>query len=100
MRDLSRFSGGRPQAIDLKRVLSDPVDGFRYLARQPSILHPLLLTFVTIMIIGPAIGLLAAIVHAEGGSIVDLDLLAASSSLGAPGWGRSASPWMRATLGY
>jgi MFS family permease len=83
LRDLSRRSGGHPQAIDVKRVLSDLVDGLRYLAREPSILHPLLLTFVTIMITGPVIGLLAAIVHAEGGSIVDLGLLAASSSLGA-----------------
>jgi predicted MFS family arabinose efflux permease len=83
LRDLSRQSGDHPQAIDAKRVLSDLVDGLRYLARQPSILHPLLLTFVTITIVGPAIGLLAAIVHNEGGSIVDLGLLAASSSLGA-----------------
>jgi MFS family permease len=83
LRDLSRRSGDDPQAIDVKRVLSDLVDGLRYLARQPSILHPLLLTFVTITIVGPVIGLLAAIVHAEGGSIVDLGLLAASSSLGA-----------------
>jgi len=83
LRDLGRRSGDDPQAIDVKRVLSDLVDGLRYLARQPSILHPLLLTFVTITIVGPAIGLLAAIVHAEGGSIVDLGLLAASSSLGA-----------------
>ena len=83
LRDLSRQSDGPPQTLDLKRVLSDLVDGFRYLARQPSILHPLLLTFVTIMIVGPAIGLLPAIVHNEGGSIVDLGLLAASTSLGA-----------------
>ena len=83
LRDLSRQSGDRPQALDAKRVLSDLVDGLRYLARQPSILHPLLLTFVTIMMVGPAIGLLAAIVHAEDGSIVDLGLLAASTSLGA-----------------
>jgi predicted MFS family arabinose efflux permease len=83
LRDLSRKSAGRPQSLDVKRVLSDLVDGLRYLVQQPSILHPLLLTFVTIMIIGPAIGLLAAIVHNEGGSIVDLGLLAASSSLGA-----------------
>jgi MFS family permease len=83
LRDLSRQSGDRPQALDVKRVFSDLVDGLRYLSRQPSILHPLLLTFVTIMIVGPAIGLLPAIVHAEGGSIVDLGLLAASTSLGA-----------------
>jgi predicted MFS family arabinose efflux permease len=83
LHDLSRQSADHPQAVNVKRVLSDLADGLRYLARQPSILHPLLLTFVTIMIVGPAIGLLAAIVHNEGGSIVDLGLLAASTSLGA-----------------
>jgi MFS family permease len=83
LRDLSRQSADHPQAVDVKRVLADLVDGLRYLARQPSILHPLLLTFVTITIAGPVFGLLAAIVHAAGGSVVDLGLLAASSSLGA-----------------
>jgi hypothetical protein len=61
----------------------DLVDGFRYLVRQSSILHPLLITFVTILIVGPTIGLLAAIVHTEEGSIVQLGILAASTSLGA-----------------
>jgi MFS family permease len=83
LRDVSRQSGARPQALDVRRVLADLVDGLRYLAQQPPILHPLLLTFVTILIVGPAFGLLAAIVHAAGGSIVDLGLLSASSSLGA-----------------
>jgi MFS family permease len=83
LRDLSRQSGDRPEVLDGKRVLSDLVDGLRYLGQQPSILHPLLLTFVTIMVVGPTIGLLAAIVHAEDGSIVDLGLLSASFSLGA-----------------
>jgi MFS family permease len=83
LRDLSRQPADQPQSLDVKRVVSDLVDGLRYLARQPSILHPLLLTFITITIVGPAIGLLAAIVHNEGGSIVDLGLLAAASSLGA-----------------
>jgi predicted MFS family arabinose efflux permease len=83
LRDLGRQSADQSQTIDVKRVFADLVDGLRYLARQPLILHPLLLTFVSIMIIGPVFGLLAAIVHAAGGSIVDLGLLAASSSLGA-----------------
>jgi MFS family permease len=83
LRDLSRQAADRPQSLDVERVLSDLVEGLRYLARQPSILHPLLLTFVTITIAGPVFGLLAAIVHAAGGSVVDLGLLAASISLGA-----------------
>ena len=83
LRDLSRPRAGRPQGLDVRRVLSDLVDGLRYLARQPAILHPLLLTFATILVISPAIGLLAAIVHDAGGSVVDLGLLAASSSVGA-----------------
>ena len=83
LRDLSRQPADGSQTLDVKRVFSDLVDGLRYLVRQPSILHPLLLTFVTILIISPAIGLLAAIVHTAGGSIVDLGLLATASSLGA-----------------
>ena len=83
LRDLGRHSDEPAQAIDGKRVLTDLVDGLRYLSRIPSILHPLLLTFVTILVVGPLFGLLAAIVHAEGGSVVDLGLLSAASSLGA-----------------
>jgi MFS family permease len=83
LRELGRGAGDPPQPLDVKRVLSDLVDGLRYLARQPFILHPILFTFVTIMIVAPAIGLLAAIVHAEDDSIVDLGLLAASTSVGA-----------------
>jgi MFS family permease len=83
LRDLSRAPADGPQSLDVKRVLSDLIDGLRYLARQPSILHPLLLTFITITIVAPAIGLLAAIVHAAGGSVVELGLLAAATSLGA-----------------
>jgi predicted MFS family arabinose efflux permease len=83
LRDLTRKSADEPQSVDVKRVFADLVDGLRYFARQPSIFHPLLLTFVTITIVSPAIGLLAAIVHAAGGSVVDLGLLAAATSLGA-----------------
>jgi predicted MFS family arabinose efflux permease len=83
LRDLSRRSAGRAPALDVRRVLADLVAGLVYLARQPRILYPLLLTFLTITTISPAIGLLASIVHAQDGSIVDLGLLAASTSLGA-----------------
>lgn len=67
----------------MRRLLSDLRDGLVHLARQPRLLYPLLLTFATIVALSPAIGLLAAIVHAGDGSIVDLGLLAAASSLGA-----------------
>ena len=83
LRELSRTDGDEQQPIDIHRIWADLVDGLHYLAHQPSILHPLLLTFVTITTISPVFGLLAAIVHNTGGSVLDLGLLAASSSLGA-----------------
>ena len=83
LREFSQQYNNHLQANNIKRVLSDLNDGLRYLARQPSILHPLLLTFVTVTTISPVFGLLAAIVHTAGGSIVVLGLLAASTSLGA-----------------
>ncbi len=83
LRGLSRQSVGQTGPLDIRRVLSDLIDGLRYLSGQSRILHPLLLTFVTIMMVGPTIGLLAPIVHTENGSIVDLGMLAASFSLGA-----------------
>jgi len=57
-------------------------DGIIYLARQPTLLYPLLLTFVTVVITTPSFGLLAAVVHKRGGSIISLGLLGASVSLG------------------
>jgi MFS family permease len=83
LRDFSRQSTGQTGSLDLRRLLSDLIDGVIYLARQPLILHPLLFTFVTIMMVGPVIGLLASIVHVESGSIIDLGMLAASFSFGA-----------------
>lgn len=63
-------------------ILADLRDGLAYLAGQPHLLHPLLLTFATVMLAGPAYGLLAAIVHDQGGSIIGLGVLAAGGSLG------------------
>ncbi len=83
LRDLGRLPVSGQGTLTVRRLLSDLRDGLVYLARQPRLLYPLLLTFATIVAVSPAIGLLAAIVHAEDGSIVDLGLLAAASSLGA-----------------
>jgi predicted MFS family arabinose efflux permease len=83
LRDLGQPPVSGQGTLTVRRLLSDLRDGLVYLARQPRLLYPLLLTFATIVALSPAIGLLAAIVHAEDGSIVDLGLLATASSLGA-----------------
>jgi MFS family permease len=76
-------TGDRPERLAARRLFLDVRDGIVYLARQPGLLHPLLLTLAAVTISTPAVGLLAAIVHRRGGSIVSLGLLAASASLGA-----------------
>ena len=69
--------------VNLQQIFIDMFKGIKYLLNKPALLQPLLLTFVTILICGPTIGLLAAIVEESGGSIVDLGLLSAAGSLGA-----------------
>jgi MFS family permease len=76
-------TGDRPEGLVARRLLLDVRDGIVYLARLPGLLHPLLLTLATVITATPAVGLLAAIVHRRGGSIVGLGLLSASASLGA-----------------
>jgi MFS family permease len=71
------------RTINMKRLISDLIAGLRYLVHKPSIFHPLLLTFATILVGGPIIGLLAAIVEESGGTIIDLGILSAAGSLGA-----------------
>jgi predicted MFS family arabinose efflux permease len=83
LRGLGRPSAGEQGRLVVRRLLSDLRDGLAYLARRSKLLYPLLLTFTTIVAVSPAIGLLAAIVHAEDGSIVDLGMLATATSLGA-----------------
>lgn len=68
-----------------RRALHDLAGGFAYLARQPALLHPLLHTFALIAVAGPALGLLAAVVHRQAGTIAELGLLAAGFGLGALG---------------
>lgn len=63
-------------------ILADLRHGLAYLGGQPRLLYPMLLTFVTVALAGPAYSLLAAIVHQQGGSIVGLGVLAAAGSLG------------------
>jgi len=78
-----RRTGDGFERLSARRLFFDVRDGIVYLARLPGLLHPLLLTFAAVAIATPAVGLLAAIVHRRGGSIVSLGLLASSASLGA-----------------
>jgi predicted MFS family arabinose efflux permease len=80
---LGQRTADRPQRLSVRRTFSGVRHGVVYLARQPGLLYPLLLTFVTVVVATPAVGLLAAIVHKRGGSIVSLGFLMASASLGA-----------------
>jgi MFS family permease len=72
-----------PQAAVLRRLPDDLWAGFVYLWRQPRLLRPLLLTFSIVTLTTPMFGLLAAVVHAQGGTIVSLGLLSATFGLGA-----------------
>jgi MFS family permease len=56
--------------------------GFRYLRDNRAILSPLVLTFTFVLATSPLFTLLAAVVHEEGRTLVDLGLLAAATSLG------------------
>jgi MFS family permease len=82
LRDLGQLPQDAGGAITVRRVVADLVGGLRYLAREPRLLHPLLLTTVTFVLTSPAYGVLAAIVYAEGGTIVNLGLLGAAVSVG------------------
>jgi hypothetical protein len=66
-----------------RQLLADLRDGLAYLGGQPQLLYPLLLTFATMTAVSPTFGLLAAVVHNQGGSIVGLGLLSAGGSAGA-----------------
>jgi len=80
---LGQRAEDKPGGLSVRRLSSDLWGSIVYLAHQPRLLHPLLLTFITVTIASPAVGLLAAVVHKRGGSIVSLGLLAGLASLGA-----------------
>jgi len=82
LEDLGKLPEDARGAITVRRVLADLIGGVVYLARQPRLLYPLLLTAITFIICSPALGLLAAIVHAEGGSIANVGVLGAAASVG------------------
>jgi predicted MFS family arabinose efflux permease len=83
LRGLGRQTQAGRASLSAQQLSLDLRDGFVYLSRQRGLLYPLLLTLATVAISTPAVGLLAAIVHSRGGSIVDLGLLVTSAGLGA-----------------
>jgi MFS family permease len=85
LKEYSQNTKQHPNRVNMKRVIKDMKKGIQYLSHKPAVLHPLLLTFITILVGGPIIGLLAAIVEKSGGTIVDMGLLSAAGSLGALG---------------
>lgn len=70
------------QSFNFRTVFKDLVEGFTYLVKHSSLFHPLLLTLFTVAMTGPASSLLAAVVHKQGGTIVNLGLLGMAGSLG------------------
>lgn len=83
LRDLGRLPDGHTGTLSARQVLVDLREGITYLRQQPGLLHPLLLTFAIVIATSPAIGLLAAIVHSQDGSIIELGMFAAATSVGA-----------------
>lgn len=69
--------------LQFKHLWLDLREGFVYLADCKELIYPLLFTFIGIALTSPASSLLAAIVHSQGGTLVQLGLLGGSASLGA-----------------
>ena len=80
--ELSRPSPAPGERFTGREILKGLWEGILYLAASPALLYPLLLTFLTMVVVAPAFSLLAALVHRQGGTITTLGLLGAASSLG------------------
>ena len=78
--DLPRLAESRH--LTLRRTLDDLKETSSYLRRATDLLYPLVLTFLLLLAVSPLISLLAAVLHANGRSLVDLGLLSAATSLG------------------
>ena len=80
--DLSQSASANESRLSPQRVFRDLADGLTYLVHQPELFVPLLFTFSIVVTVSPTFGLLAAIIHTQGGSIISLGLLGATGSLG------------------
>ena len=68
--------------LSARSAVDDLRAGFRYLRGNRWLLSPLVLTFAFVLATSPLFTLLAAVVHAQGRTLVDLGLLAAATSFG------------------
>ena len=71
-----------PSRFSSRTAVADLRAGFAYLRANRAILNPLVLTFTFVLASSPLFTLLAAVVHEQGRTLVDLGLLAAATSLG------------------
>ena len=74
--------GGSGWNLTPRQLYVDLLDGLNYLASHQALLHPLLLTFATIMLAGPVVVVLPVLVQARGGSLLDLGIFGAAMSIG------------------
>lgn len=70
------------QPLQNQAIGKDLAAGFLYLIRQPKLFFPLMMTLVIVAMTGPASSLLAAVIHKQGGTIINLGLLGMAGSLG------------------
>jgi predicted MFS family arabinose efflux permease len=80
----SRPAERHPGGFFDRQILADLQAGLEYLWGQPRLFQPLVMTFLTVLVTSPtSAGVLAAIVHAHGGSVISLGLLSAAGGAGA-----------------
>jgi MFS family permease len=83
LKELGNLPDEERDPFTLRLLLSDLMEGIRYLINLPALLQPILLTYITVVAAAPSVGLLAAIVEGQDGTIIDLGVLSASFSVGA-----------------
>ncbi len=82
-RDAGQASDEARGRVSMRRLLPDLGVSLRYLSAHRTLLIPLLATLALTVATAPTFSLLAAIVHQQGGSLVQLGILTAAASVGA-----------------
>jgi MFS family permease len=80
----SGVAAHQKSVISSQSILGDLRAGFGYLAASPKLFQPLLMTFLMVLLTSPSAGgVLAAIVHKDGASVMGFGLLSAAGGAGA-----------------